>query len=239
MWRGVTPVRVVGLGVLIAAVWLIVDRYGPDWDQIINHYFDAGIIAILEIVIAVLALDWLAERRAQRAYKRGIIQQMGSTVPGFALEAVRLANLEGWLEDGSLRAAGLLYANLQGARLGRANLQGAELTRANLIGAWLMGSNLKGAGLMAANLQSAVLMGTNLQGANLSGSNLESAALIEANLQGANLSLANLRGAELTRAKFDGATVMPDGSAWNKGVDLTRYTNASHPLYWTAPDEEA
>ena len=237
--RAMTLVRLICVGVLIAAVFLMMDRYSPNLRELVDHYFDYGIITLMGAAIAVLLIDTLNEQRIKWDRKQTIIQQMGSTVPGMALEAVRLATLAGWLEDGSLRAAGLLYANLQGARLGKANLQGAELTAANLQGAWLMGANLQKAWLAGANMHGAVLMGINLQGASLTGANLEGAMLIEANLIGADLRKAKLAGAELTRAKFDGSTRLPDDTKWKKGADMARFTNPKHPEFWSPPEDEA
>jgi hypothetical protein len=51
---------------------------------------------------------------------------MGSLSNDFALEATRIARIEGWLTDGSLKGVFLTRANLQAPNLASGNLQGAD-----------------------------------------------------------------------------------------------------------------
>lgn len=137
---------------------------------------------------------------------------MGSPDNGFAVEAVRQLRSLGWLEDGSLRGANLLEANLQKGFLRDANLQNVVLS----------GANMQYAFLFDANLQNAVLRWVNLQ----------NAFLTEANLQNTNLVNANLQNTDLTDTKFNEFTILPDGTNWTSETDMSRFTDPNHPQFW-------
>lgn len=211
-------------------------------DFLADFYTRFG-IELGTIVIIVLVLDSLSQRRAAEQEKQALILQMSSPENAFALEAVRLLWKRQWLMDGTLHGAVLTEANLAGANLVEAslvgvnlvganlsradliaaNLSGATLVRANLYGANLVTANLSGAGLSSANLGHASLLAADLSGATLVDTNLANADLTEANLAGANLRKANLRGACLYNAHFDTTTVLPDQSQWTPETDLTRF----------------
>lgn len=130
IWKFLTAVRLIGVGLLALAAWLTYRRYGFDWTHIGDAYFNNLVTDLFSLVFAVLVIDALNDRRANRERKRAIIEQMGSPVLDAALEAVRIATKEGWLQDGSLRSATLSSANLPEASPDDANLQGANLTEA-------------------------------------------------------------------------------------------------------------
>ena len=90
------------------------------------------------------------EEHKRAEYKRDMIRQMGSPVNDAALEAVRIARLEGWHMDGSLDGAYLMEANLKRANLEQATLRGAYLMTRN---------HFRRATLQEANLQRANLEG--------------------------------------------------------------------------------
>jgi uncharacterized protein YjbI with pentapeptide repeats len=137
-----------------------------------------------------------------------------------------------------LRAISLIRADLEGARLAGANLCRAHLTLANLNRAdlceaklhraILIGTHLYGAELRYADLSMATLTGASLQDTRLDGANLYKAKLDKAKLQGANLVEANLREAVLPIDGFDSSTILPDGSAWTPGTDVSRFTAPDH-----------
>jgi uncharacterized protein YjbI with pentapeptide repeats len=160
---------------------------------------------LISIAITVLLIDRMNDRRAIEQEKKALILQMGSPENAFAVEATRILRVRGWIEDGSLREAYLMGANLQGAHLGVADLQGAILLGADLRGANLKSANLQGAELWGANLQEANLWGANLHGVTLGGANLHGANLRDANLQEANLRDANLQKANLMEANLQEA----------------------------------
>ena len=159
------------------------------------------IVQLLGIVIAVLIIDRLYERRLECQEQRTLAEQMGSHRPEVADEAVRKLLGRGWLTNGVLRNANLRGANLENAQLLAADLNGADLQAANL--SW---ANLQHANLASASLQRAVLERADLRGACLEGANLQGANLWRANLQRARLAGASLEGANLQDA------TMPDGS---------------------------
>ncbi len=72
---------------------------------------------------------------------------MGSPDNAFAVEAVRILRVRGWLTDGSLREKDFREANLQRANLEKADLQGANFSWADMREANLTEANLKWANL--------------------------------------------------------------------------------------------
>jgi len=117
--------------------------------------------------------------------RSGVLAQVASLSNDFALDAVRRARTEGWLEDGSMRGR-----NLRKAKLNSADLSGASFTQTDF---------------GYADLSEASLTHANLRGANLTGANLQRADLRWADLRGAKLRWANLLDAHLDGARFDDA----------------------------------
>lgn len=200
---------------LIALLLLAIGLPGVMLPSGLARSYTAISPALVAVGLAVLLLDTANELRAERERKAEWIVQMGSPDNAFAVEAARQLRARGWLEDGSLRGARLLGANLQradlvgadlqGASIWNANLEGAEFRGASLQGAFFTGSNLQGADFRNANLQEGSLQNANLQGANFEEANLHRVDLLEANLQGANLRHANLRVVRLWAANLQGA----------------------------------
>lgn len=163
----------------------------------------------------------------------------GCDFRGVSLKAAILA-------DANLRDANLSNANLEDATLDYAILSNAKLRNANLTGASLVeceleGSNLTRAIIIKATLQLANLRSAVLEGAELVGSDLEDADFGNAhlglanlsevrrmggvNFQGASLWKANLTASNIWGAKFELDTIMPDGSTYEYGMDLTKFTD--------------
>ena len=240
---------------LLLAVWAItLNRYGL---VIANHdpwlWLTIALVSVgpelAGIVIGVVTIDYLNERRQDEQLKRQLILQLGSMHNDVTDTALRALKARGWLYDGSLSKAELWGTNLSGANLGRANLSGASFWKANLSGTLLERANLSRANLMQANLSRANLGRANLSGASfgeadLSGAhlwevNLSGALLLDANLSGANLRRANLSGAILGRPNLRGAIVgRPNlngaivGRANLSGANLGR-ANLSGAKHWT------
>ena len=158
------------------------------------------VVDLLGIVIAVLVIDRLYERRLERQEKQVLVEQMGSHRPDVADEAVRKLRARGWLMNGVLRGAYLRSANLESAHLVAADLEHVDLQEATL--SW---ANLQHANLASANLRRAILERADLRGASLEGADLQGANLWRANLHHARLEGANLEGANLQDV------TMPDG----------------------------
>ena len=152
------------------------------------------------IVIGVVTIDYLNERRQREQLKAQFIRQMGSNIRDVAVPAARELAHHGWLYDGSLSGANLDHAELSGANLIHADLDRAGLNKANLSEANLEYAYLRNAELNRANLSRADLSYASVTGAFLCGSNLREAALIGTDLRGANLQDVDLAGATLEHA---------------------------------------
>ena len=181
------------------------------------------------IVIGVVIIDYLNERRQDAQLLQQLILQMGSSHNDVTDTAVRTLRSYGWLTDGSLKGAYLRGANLQGTYLRGANLQDAYLRGANLQDADLWEAILKEADLGGANLQETDLRGANLQDADLKVANLQEADLREANLQGADLWRANLQGTDLGAANLQeadlGVANLQGANLWRANLQrITNYT---------------
>jgi uncharacterized protein YjbI with pentapeptide repeats len=143
------------------------------------------------IVITVLIIDRLNNRRSKRQEKEALILQMGSPSNIVAVEAARILRLHewGWNEDRSLTGKLFPFADLTGASLSWCNLSEARLDHALLSQADLRYANLRGAGLSKANLESVFFLGANLENADLRGANLTKASFGSYVPEGVNFTL--------------------------------------------------
>lgn len=226
------------------AIWAItLNRYGlvianyEPWLWLTVALVSVG-PELAGIVIGVVTIDYLNERRQREQLKAQLIRQMGMHIPDVAVPAARELSHHKWLQDGSLIGANLRFANLIGADLSSANLSKANLRNAVLMGTWLINADLSGATLINADLRATLLINTNLCESLLIEADLSSALLINAqltraNLYEANLSEVQLDGADLrgiqywtikqlSQAKTLEGTTMPDG------IRLARTTGESH-----------
>lgn len=196
-------------------------------------------------------------RKGQLTGQNGLLEEAD-------LQSANLESV--YLNEANLRKANLRGANLQRASLGSADLRNATLTLANLREASLVDANIREASLVNAIMYRTILLGANLRFANLDMANLEKALMIAANLNRAtfrfanlteaDLSLTNLQkvdfqssilrgtnftGADCEDAKFDTrffdeSTILPDGTYWTTGTDMTRFTDPNHPNFWRSDD---
>jgi hypothetical protein len=150
LWENPGRVSIVALFLALAAWGIVLDHF----DLVLGHSTLALLLTtacvgvapeLAGIVIGVVTIDYLNERRQDEQLKQQLILQMGSSHNDVADAAIRVLRARGWLRDGTLEGADLWRANLQGADLAGANLQGADLRWANLQGADLSGANLQGA----------------------------------------------------------------------------------------------
>jgi hypothetical protein len=239
------------LGSLIPAVWSI--SRTQDWAGLAENFSTEMGGAVITFIL----LDWIIggrERREQHKEeeefrKADLIARMSSNVREVAVAAADELRRNGWLTDGTLCGAGLRRADLESVNLAKANLSEvnlhrAKLKNADLWGATLHGADLSGAWLAHARLWQAQMEEVNLwqarlQKADLREANLRDAQLNEARLNGANLRGATLEGADLTGAtlettQFDETTILPDGTCWFPTVDMGRFTDSTHPQFWSA-----
>ncbi|NKB97084.1 MAG: hypothetical protein GKR90_01095 [Pseudomonadales bacterium] len=134
----------------------------------------------------------VVNRIIRRNERNNVLAQVGSLSNDFALDAVRRARTEGWLEDGSmtgreLRKAKLATADLSGARLTKADLRYADLTDTSLTHADLREANLTGANLRNADLRWADLRGAKLSWADMMGARVEGARFEDAEVRFASV----------------------------------------------------
>ena len=159
------------------------------------------------------------------------------------LSGANLQNAD--LSGKDLEAANLQGADLRGANLEDTQLQGANLRDAKLDGAVIMNTDLRGADLRDVELQHSEFLYADLSGANLKGTNwhgkdlnmidlrfanLQDATLCETNLTDADLKYALLQDADLRDATLSEAT-LPDGSKFEDGTDLRKFTDPTHPEF--------
>lgn len=130
------------------------------------------------IVVTVLIIDSLNQRRAIKQEKDALVLQMGSPNNAFAVEAARILRMHGWgwHEEKTLVEQRFPFADLSQANLSWCNLQRAKFERANLMGANLQYSNLQDADLSEANLEEVSFLGANLENSSLNRANLQRAS---------------------------------------------------------------
>ena len=182
----------------------------PNWESLngipINDWLTEALKSIgselAGIVIGIVTIDFLNERRQEQQLKQQLILQMSSRHNDVAETAVAVLRARGWLEDGTLIGADLNSANLSGVDLSKANLKKANLQSANLQGANLSHIKLTKADLCGANLQEANLSNANLVWAKLDSADLRAANVVSANLQHAWMRWAKLDNAELGESKL-------------------------------------
>lgn len=154
------PTAVLGLLFLLAAVVVaVIGQFSTHQQLDVRSFFGDFYTNIstdlISIAVTVLIIDTLNQRRADTERKRQRIREMRSPDNGIALAALSELRDEGWVEDGSLRDAYLLGANLEGAFLREVELNGAWLRDANLQRAYMRDANLTNATLIGANLTAA------------------------------------------------------------------------------------
>lgn len=205
--------------------WIIINSTGG---RFLAHALINIAPELAGIVIGVLTIDYLNERRQEEQLKSQLILQMASKHNDVTDTVVRQLRAKGWLTDGTLKGAELGWANLADADLQEANLEnaklyysilddsnlyqvnlnGGNLDNASLIKAKVFDAKLKNSSLDSANLEGAHLTDAEMQNALLFGANLINADLSRANLEGANLQSGNLENAVLIKTNLKGANLM-------------------------------
>lgn len=235
MKNGLTILRVTTILVFLYlagwAIWL--DFAYPENSQwfLINNQFGkllaSGLISVAPelagIVIGVLSIDYLNERRQDKQLLEQLILQMSSRHNDVTETAVAVLKTKNWLSDGSLVGAHLAGSNLSEIRLSNVILRNSDIRYANLTKTDLHGATLNNADFSSANLSEALLFDAVMIKANLSKTNLNKTVLSNANMKKANLNKADLNGAfllntNLHSANLEGATLY---NANLSGADLT------------------
>lgn len=152
------------------------------WQFLTRFFIDLS-PQLATIIVTVLVLDFLNERREQKRMRWQLIHEMASQDNHVARRAAFELSERGWLMDGHLENVDLRYANLTGANLANANFCHANLQHAQLANAELQNADLSEADLYGANLS-----GAQLQNANLFQSNISADQLAQVySLEGATL----------------------------------------------------
>ncbi len=138
------------------------------------------------------------------------------------LDARRIQEVIDFLRDSDLLNGE--SAILTDARLTNVTLSGLDMQRSKLKGVDFSESKLAGADLSASDLRETDFTLADLSGANLNEASLDQADMSGTRLEGAYLVGAVLKGANLEGAVFSGETVLPDGSKWTRGRDLSEFT---------------
>lgn len=183
-----------------------------------------GTVITVVIVCAVVLV--FQQYRDIENDKTSLSRQMASPDNDFALEAVRIARLQGWLQDGSFAGIGLGSSNLENAHLGEANLTGASFLYANLNGASLWSADLSFSNLAFADLSQVNAKHINLSGANLDNTTMANADLLSANLADVSLQNATITQTILAAADFTGAD-LSNATLRSNNFDGTNLTGAN------------
>jgi len=154
----------------------------------------------VSIAVTIFIIDFLNRQRDERREIQRLLRDVGSQSNEAARSAIHELGQRDMLvgENGILKGAHLIFANLQDANLWSVNLSGANLDNANLEGAYLRKTDLRRASLRRANLQ-----GANLKGANLEG--------------------IFMRQARIADVMCDSKTTLPDGTKWHADVDWQEF----------------
>jgi len=236
IWRENASLYQIGIIVLVLLVGIAIGAllFNDNINFSLNIYTE-----IISILVTALVVDQIVRRRDQVQQRRRLLRDIAGPSGEVARAAINIMRQEGWLEGNRslLVNANLWEAQLTGVSLNGANLQGAALGNAFLERAYLSNVNLSGADLMGADMRESDLVRTNLTNAQMRFANLTGAYLGAADLRGTNLQDCNLLNAHLTdmyfgNAQFNEETVLPDGTRWSSGADLSRFTEASHPDFW-------
>jgi hypothetical protein len=132
---------------LVIAVYGYLNQHG-NWQSpfpFIADFYANISTELISIVITILVIDGLNERRAIQQEKQALILQMSSPTNFIAKEAARILRMRGWLTDGTLQGANLLRANLRKVLLVKADLRGALFYKAEIWDAYFHETNLTGA----------------------------------------------------------------------------------------------
>lgn len=210
-------------------------------DQLILQMGSAANEVAIEAVRQLNEKHWLNDGTLHNANLTGANLNDAGLQSGDFTDAVLNSAT---LQRADLNQATLVGTHLQGADLRNANLENANLTnaqmqRANLQQASLAGANLSGADLTDAvidmfSLKGANLTGAILQGVNMRQADLENTVLTGADLRGAILVGVDLTGKDLSNAQIDdttifgASTILPDGTNWRPGTDMTKFTQGGN-----------
>jgi uncharacterized protein YjbI with pentapeptide repeats len=158
---------------------------------------------LLGIIMTILVLDRLNERRVREELKRRLIGEARGQSNEAAKVAIDRMREEGWLIKSGGNTCLLAGAQLQNAKLMDANFEDAHMENTYLYQAKLQGANFTGTFLKLADLSE-----TDLRGANLRRTTMQEAFLRKTNLQETVISEVSFQQADLAEADMCRATLV-------------------------------
>jgi len=209
----------------------LLEWFGDFLSEIKSELFGAVILTFLFSVF----VGNVEQTQKETNLKTDLIRQLGSRVHDTTIFAAEELRNHGrglpWIEDGTLVSAYLWEANLSEVNFYFANLQKAILGSANL-----QGADLSAACLIETNFKGADLKGATLHRSNLRGANFEDAVLFGADFSQAYLEDTVFSPPQLLENQFDGSTILPDGTTWVLGTDMSIYTDPDNPNFFRTSD---
>lgn len=175
---------------------------------------------LLGAALTFVFIDLIVKLRVE---KQRLIRELRSNWPEVARRAAEEIYEEDYHTDGTLRNQQLTRAYLSEADFEDADLMGARLQRADMRRINLRYANLRNTQLIRADLKNADLQFANFANANLRGVRLEGALMQGAKLQG---------------AEFSENTMLPDGTYWSEGTDISRFTDPNHHDYYNPEKDD-
>ena len=200
--------------------------------NVFNDFYANVSSELISIVITVLVLDRLNERRQNAQELRRLTALMNSDENMITKIAVAELRARGWLENNSLKGSHFHEANLKKARLESVVMERCSFFRSNMEGAILSKSNFNQSHFTLTNLRRASMSDTNFQDSSLANADLAFSTIVGCNLRKTNLAGVNLKNAVLLDCQFDEGTILPDETYWTPNANMKWYTDPEHPDFW-------
>lgn len=237
------PIQVVLLLSLLASISLIISglahalQANKGWLEWIESAFQNLGTELIGAIITFIVIGVFVEMRRNQD---NLLEQIRTGDSNTSVNALKRLLVKGVnLDQKNMRDANFHNADLTGMDLSNLDLRGARFSHAKLQGVKFNNTNMGKADLSESNLTNGNLKGVILEQANLEKAKLDEAYMVGANLAGADLQGASLRNAYLAHVNFDKTVlidaVLPDDVIWTERTDITKYTDPTHPKFWT-PD---
>lgn len=217
----------------------------------------------ISVLITVFVIDELNRRRdkdrRKEESKARLVRQVRSPEPSFVRNAfheiqelglfkeeksilqrelfigVRWENVH--LNYFNLRQSDMTDSTLRDVLFFMAEMQGINLWISKMVDVGFLHSNLAESNLGSSILERVKMRYVNLHGANLELAKMEGIVIRNSNLTCVSLKGSDLKNAVLEHNRYDENTILPDGSHWKEGADLTRFTNPGHKCcFWRSSD---
>ncbi len=260
------PSRAVAYAFTLLFVLAVLYKIGRDDiakdDYSLNLYTEfLGVI--VSVIITVFIIDTINRRRDQHRREEDskvrLVRQVRSPEPVFVRNALHEIQEQAMFrgEKSILQGEFLFGARWENVTLNYFNLKQSDMTDSTLKNALFFMAEMQRINLWISKMVDVGFLHSNLAESNLGNSTLVRVKMRTVNLQGANLELAKMEGIEIRNSnltctslkgsdlknailednKYDENTILPDGSHWKEGTDLTRFTDPGHNCcFWRSPD---